>query len=329
MIISRAPVRISLGGGGTDLPTYYSRFGGFLIYGAINKHVYVCANPRFAGAGGIRLSYSQTEIVDRPEQVQHRIFREVLQYLDIPSIELVSIADVPSNCGLGTSGAFTVALLNALHTFKRDSIGRAELAEQACYIEMERLGEPVGKQDQYAGAFGGINALHFDTDGKVRVEPVKLSDDEVLELERRLMLFYTGGARSASEILQVQSRKTAEDDERVCESLHAIREIGLRSLEALQKGDLDAVGHMFHEHWLYKKRLSDKISSTVVDEAYDVGRRNGALGGKLIGAGGGGFLMFYCGSDRRRLAEAMQAFGFPPMPFRFDFEGAKIVADLR
>ena len=328
MIISRAPVRISLGGGGTDLASYYSRFGGFLIYGAIGRYVYIAANARLSRT--IRLSYSQTENVDNVEAIENRIFREALRMTGIQdSIELVSISDVPANCGLGTSGAFTVSLLNALHAYQREYVPLDELAEEACHLEIERLGEPIGKQDQYAATFGGVTTLTFAQDGTVTVKPVALTADCLLELERRIMLFFTGMTRKSSDILQEQSQKTEQNDDQVCESLHAIKEIGHRTLEAFEAGDLDAFGHMLHEHWMMKKKLSDRVSDAQIDEWYNVARRNGALGGKIVGAGGGGFLLLYCGSDRERLRRALEPFGLQPMPFRFDMEGAKIVANLR
>ena len=328
MIVSRAPVRISLGGGGTDLASYYSKFGGFLIAGAIDKYVHVCANKRFHDS--IRLSYSQTEIVDNVKDIKHRIFREALSMAAVDGgIELVSIADVPANCGLGTSSSFTVALLNALYTFKRDFITQQLLAEKACEIEIERLGEPIGKQDQYISAFGGLTCLTFEKNGKVLVEPLKISEEHAKELEHSIVLFYTGIERSASDILAEQNAKSKKNEEPVLDVLHQIKDIGLRSKRAFELGDLDKFGEMLDEHWRIKKGLSGKISSPFIDKCYDVAMKNGALGGKIMGAGGGGFFMFYCSDRRAKLISALKNAGLKPMPFTFDHEGAKILANVR
>jgi D-glycero-alpha-D-manno-heptose-7-phosphate kinase len=329
MIISRAPVRITLGGGGTDLASYYSQFGGFLIAGAINKYVYVSANPRFYTS--IRLSYSETEVVDKVEQIRHRIFREALAMLDIEQgIELVSIADVPSSCGLGTSGTFTVALLNALHAYKRSFVSQDQLAEEACTIEIERLGEPIGKQDQYASAYGGLSCFTFDKNGNVHVEPLLISDEQINTLENRILLFYTGQERHASDILREQKERTESDDAVVISRLHQIKEIGLETRRAFEAGDLDHFGELLHHHWETKRRLSSKVSDPRIEAWYETARKNGALGGKIMGAGGGGFFLFYCPENgREKLVDALLRSGLKPMRFRFDFEGAKIVANLR
>lgn len=328
IIVSRAPVRISLGGGGTDLESYYSKFGGFLIAGAIDKYVHICANKRFHDS--IRLSYSQTEIVDNVKDVKHRIFREAMTMAGVDGgIELVSIADVPANCGLGTSSSFTVALLNALYTYKRDFITQKLLAEKACEIEIARLGEPIGKQDQYISAFGGLTCLTFEKDGNVLVEPLKISEEHAKELEHNILLFYTGIERSASDILADQNAKSKKNEAPVLDVLHKIKDIGLRSRRAFEQGDLDKFGEMLDEHWKIKKGLSGKISSPFIDKCYDTALKNGALGGKIMGAGGGGFFMFYCSDKRAKLISAMKDAGLKPMPFTFDQEGAKILANVR
>ena len=329
MIISRAPVRITLGGGGTDLASYYSQFGGFLIAGGINKYVYIAANPRFHPS--IRLSYSETEVVDKVGQIKHRIFREALDMLGIEQgIELVSIADVPANCGLGTSGTFTVALLNALHAFKRSFVSQPQLAEEACTIEIDRLREPIGKQDQYASAYGGLTCFTFDRNGSVQAEPLRVSDEQVNTLENRILLFYTGQERKASDILKEQKERTEADDSELVSRLHQIKEIGLETRQAFEAGDLDRFGELLHHHWETKKRLSSKVSDPRIEEWYETARKHGALGGKIMGAGGGGFFLFYCpDSGRGKLVDALVSSGLRPMRFRFDFEGAKIVANLR
>lgn len=327
MIISRAPVRLTLGGGGTDLKSYYSKYGGFLIAAAIDKYVFISANKRFYDS--IRLSYSQTEIVDKVTDIKHRIFKAALALLHIDSgIELVSIADVPANCGLGTSSSFTVSLLNALHAYKRDFVTQKQLAEEACHIEIDVLQEPIGKQDQYMAAFGGITCLTFEKNGDVLVEPLAISAETMDQLESNISLFYTGIERSASEILSEQDEKSKKDDPAMIDNLHKIKEIGLETRSALERGNADELGRLFHVHWETKRERSSKMTDPFIDECYETARRNGALGGKLIGAGGGGFLMFYCrNSDKPRLFQAMKKAGLKPMRFHFDFEGAKILVN--
>ena len=328
MIISRAPVRISLGGGGTDLASYYSKFGGFLIGAGIDKYVFISVNKRFYPS--IRLSYSKTEIVDSPEAIEHRIFRESLKSLGIGrQIEIVSVADVPANCGLGSSGAFTVSLLNALHHYKREYIYLKDLAEEACKIEIDILGEPIGKQDQYISAFGGITCLTFEKDGNVIVEPVRMSSEKIMELESNIMLFYTGKERKASDILSSQDEKTKANDETTTKILHDIKDIGIETRTAFEKGDLDRFGELLDNHWKTKKRLSTKISDPFIDECYETALRSGAMGGKIMGAGGGGFFLFYCAQDKIKLIEAMKRMGIHFMDFRFDFEGAKILVNMK
>lgn len=328
MIISRAPVRISLGGGGTDLESYYSKYGGFLIAGAIDKHVFISANKRFYDS--IRLSYSETEIVNGVDNIKHRIFREVLKLLNMNNgLELVSIADVPANCGLGSSSSFTVSLLNALHAYKREFISQKQLAEEACHIEIDLLGEPIGKQDQYISAFGGVTTLTFERDGNVIVEPVKMSEEAMDDLERNILLFHTGIERSASEILSEQNEKSKRDEADVIETLHQIKKIGLETKKAFEKGDLDRFGELLDVHWQTKKQLSNKVSSGSIDDWYATAMRNGALGGKIMGAGGGGFFMFYCSEDKAKLTNALKEKGLKQMRFRFDFEGAKILVNMK
>lgn len=328
MIISRAPVRISLGGGGTDLASYYSKFGGFLVAAAIDKYIFISINKRFFST--IRLSYSETEIVDSVDQVKHRIFREALKLLGIVNqVEIVSIADVPSNCGLGSSSAFTVSLLNGLHAYKREFVSLEGLAEEACRLEIDILGEPIGKQDQYMSALGGLCALTFETNGRVLVEPLHLPADKLMDLENNLSLFYTGVERKASEILSSQNERTKTNDGAVISTLHRIKEIGLSSARALGRGDLDEFGALMDFHWQIKKGLSEKISNPRFDEVYETARKSGALGGKIMGAGGGGFFIFYSQNRKGKLIEALQHLGLSYTPFRFDFEGAKILVNMR
>ena len=327
MILSRAPTRITLGGGGTDLKSYYSRYGGFLIAGAINKYCTILASPRFYT--DIRLSYSKTEIRKNVSEIEHRIFRAALQLTDIDeSIELHSTADVPAGCGLGTSSSFTVALLNALHAYKRQFITQRQVAEEACHIEIDILGEPIGKQDQYIAAFGGLNCLTFEKNGGVLIEPLHIAEEIYDRLENNLILFFTGTERSASEIVRDQDIKSKTNDPAMVENLHHIKEIGLDTRKYLENGQVDMLGELFHTHWQTKKKRSPDISNPIIDECYETAIKNGALGGKLIGAGGGGFLMFYCkNGEKHKVIESIQNMGLKWERFHFDFDGAKILVN--
>lgn len=328
MIISRAPVRITLGGGGTDLESYYSRYGGFLIGAAINKYVFLSANRRFYDS--IRLSYSETEIVNEVKEIKHNIFREALRLLGVEGgVELVSIADVPANCGLGTSSSFTVSLLNALHAYRREFVGQRQLAEEACRLEIEILGEPIGKQDQYIAAFGGVTCLTFDRSGEVLVEPLRISPETIDQLMGNLLFFHTGIERRAADILDEQDKKSRAEDKEMIANLHCVKEIGLRTKTFLENGRVDDFGDILHEHWQTKKRRSGKMSDPFIDECYEQARRRGAIGGKVIGAGGGGFLMLYSpNGNKPRLSQAMCDMGLKPLNFNLDFEGAKILVNI-
>jgi len=327
MILSRAPTRITLGGGGTDLESYYSSHGGFLIAAAVNRYCSVVASRRFYDS--IRLSYSQTEIKDKVADIDHRIFKACMEFMGIDKgIELVSIADVPAGCGLGTSSSFTVALLNALHAYKKDFVTQKQLAEEACHIEIDRLKEPIGKQDQYMAAFGGLSCLTFEKNGEVIVEPLRISRELMDRLETSLLLFFTGKERSATEILCEQDTKSKVGDQDMIENLHRIKEIGLETRKYLELGQVDVLGELLHVHWETKKKRSNKMTDPFIDECYEVARKNGAEGGKLVGAGGGGFFMFYCnGNDKMKLIEAMIRMGLKWERVHFDFEGAKVLVN--
>ena len=329
MILSRAPLRITLGGGGTDLKSYYSKYGGFLIAGGINRYCTILANRRFYDS--IRLSYSQMEIRDNIDEIQHRIFREALRLVGISkNIELHSTADVPANSGLGSSSCFTVALLNALHTYKGDYINKKELAEEACHVEIDILGEPIGKQDHYMAAFGGITCLTFDKNGDVLVEPLHISEETFDQLEGNLLYFFTGKERSASEILKGQDDLSKQNDPVMKENLHQIKDIGLKTREYLEKGEVDMMGELLHAHWEIKKKRSQKMSDPFIDECYDVARKNGALGGKIMGAGGGGFFMFYCkNGSKARVSEALTKMGLIRERFNIDWDGARIMLNSK
>ena len=331
MIISRSPVRITLGGGGTDLPSYYSKYGGALIAAAIDKYTLVTAHTRFDD--DIKLNYSRAEIVKNVEEIKHNIFREALRLLDINNgIELTSLSDMPSSSGLGTSGSFTIALLNALHTYKKEFVSQKQLAEEACNIEMEILKEPIGKQDQYIAAFGGITYFEFAKDGKVRVEPIKMTEEAKDELQNNILLFYTGIQRSASKILREQDDKSKKDEDKTIETLHEIKKIGLETKKAFETGNIDKFGEFLDVHWNIKKQLSSGVTNPFIDECYTHARSNGALGGKIMGAGGGGFFMFYHnGNNNEKTAfiKEMDSKGLKKMRFNFDFEGSKIILNMK
>jgi D-glycero-alpha-D-manno-heptose-7-phosphate kinase len=329
MIVTRAPLRIPLGGGGTDLPSYYSKYGGFVLSAAINKYVYISLNrPQVDDL--IRVKYSKSETVRAVDEIRHELVREALRLTGVErGIEIVSMADVPAGTGMGSSGSFLVALLRALHAFKREHVPPLQLAEEACRIEIDMVGSPVGKQDQYIAAFGGITCFDIDREGVVTVNPIRMSAHQLDELRNSLLLFYTGIERRALDILEDQKRDTMQSKEEVVESLHRTKELGLEIKEALEAGDLDRFGELMDVHWQNKKRRSTKISDPRIDRWYEVARDNGALGGKLIGAGGGGFFLFYCpNAHKGQLRRAMAEEGLREMAFEFDFEGAKVLVDF-
>jgi D-glycero-alpha-D-manno-heptose-7-phosphate kinase len=324
MIIARSPLRITLGGGGTDLASYYGEHEGFLVAAAIDKYVYVTVMRPFKP--GVYLKYSALEQVAAVADVKHPIIREALQLLnlDVPQIEITTLADIPAGTGLGSSGSFTTALLKALFTHCRKVAHSQELAELACDIEISRLGEPIGKQDQYIAAYGGITCLTFHKDHRVTVQPLRVSMETMFDLEDNLLLFFTGFNRTAGSVLKDQHDRSQARDAGILRNLDYVKSLGYRSKEALESGDLVRFGELMHEHWEYKKRRSDAISNQQIDGWYSLAMKNGAIGGKLVGAGGGGFLMFYA-RDRNRLRQAMIEAGLEEVRFRFDFEGTKVV----
>jgi D-glycero-alpha-D-manno-heptose-7-phosphate kinase len=324
MIIARSPLRVTLGGGGTDLPSYYEKFGGFLIAAAIDRYVYITLHDTFVP--DLIVKYSELERVPDATKLKHPIIREAMALVGISgqSLELTSMADIPAGTGLGSSGSFTTALLKALHAHKKNLVHPAELAEQACEIEIGRLKEPIGKQDQYIAAYGGITCFKFLENGKVEAWPLKLSDETRDNLEDNLLLFFTGYSRSASAILKEQDSKSKSDDKSMIENLHFVKDLGLQSQRALEKGNLAEFARLMDVHWQRKKQRSGGMSNPKINEWYDLAMANGALGGKLIGAGGGGFLMFYA-EDKAKLRHAMRLVGLKEVRFRFDFEGTKLV----
>jgi D-glycero-alpha-D-manno-heptose-7-phosphate kinase len=329
VILARAPFRISLGGGGTDLPSYYSQYGGFVLSAAIDKYLYIYVN-RPAADRFIRVKYSRYEQVTSPDLVQHDLVRPTLQYLNLDgSLEIVSMADVPAGTGLGSSGTYLVALLTALHELRRAKIPVQELAEQACYIEMDLAGHPVGKQDPYLAAFGGVTCLDIGLDGQVKVSPLNWSQTAQEEFRSAVLLFYTGITRPSGDILEAQKQDTARGDAAVVESLHRTRELGYQVKEVLESGDIERFGVLLHEHWQNKKRRSARISDPRIDEWYELARANGAVGGKIMGAGGGGFFMLYCPNKcKYRLRQVLAQAGLQEMPYDFDVEGAKVLVNF-
>jgi D-glycero-alpha-D-manno-heptose-7-phosphate kinase len=327
LIVSRTPFRLSLGGGGTDLPAYYTKYGGFFISGAVDKYMHIVLNNRFEP--GIRLSYSQTEIVQSIDLIRHPSVREALRLLEMKDkLEIVSLADIPAATGLGSSGSFTVGLLNALYAHQRIVKTPEEVAEVACDIAMNRLREPSGKQDEYTASLGGIKAYEIDTRGHMTINDLSISENTLAELEYGIMMFYTGITRSAGEILGKQQARVSGGDGQAVEKMHGIKAIGLESKRALESSNLERFGELLHEHWVLKRGVTDNMTTDQVDRWYSIARQNGALGGKLVGAGGGGFLMLFCQEGRQKVRTALSKLGLIEIRFRFDLEGSKVIYNV-
>jgi len=334
MIIVRAPLRIPIGGGGTDLPSYYSLYEGEWISAAINKYVYIIINKRFQN--NLRVSYSKTEEVDKPEQIQHPIVREALKLLKIDGgVEIISAADVFSHTGLGSSGSFTIALLTGLHAFLRNTANgdlpsRKEIAEQACHIAIDLLKEPSGKQDEYVAAYGGLNSYFVDKTGDVKVEalyPQKITPEKIRELENNLLMFYTGIRRESREALKIQSVATQKGEKEMIENLNRVKEIGREIKKALIKGEFRRFGELLDLHWQEKIKRKG-TANPQINRWYEIAKSAGAIGGKIMGAGGGGFFLFYCEDKKDKLRQAMAKEGLKEDPFHFDLEGVKIIGDF-
>jgi D-glycero-alpha-D-manno-heptose-7-phosphate kinase len=322
--MTRSPLRITFGGGGTDLPSYSQEYGGFLIAAAIDRYVYVTVNRPFAP--GIFLKYSKLEHVEHTSEIEHPIIREVIDMLEFhkPQLEITTLADIPAGTGLGSSGSFTTALIKALYAHQRLLLHPSKLAQLACEVEIERLKEPIGKQDQYIAAYGGITCFHFHLNGTVEAKPLQISQNTLYELEDSLLLFFTGFSRSAGSLLKDQDRRTRAWDQEMVQNLHYVKDLGLRSKHALESGNIHEFGELLHEHWEHKKQRTAGMSNSQIDEWYQMGRANGAIGGKLVGAGGGGFLMFLA-EDRKRLRQTMAKIGLDEVRFHYDFEGTKVL----
>jgi D-glycero-alpha-D-manno-heptose-7-phosphate kinase len=324
LIITRSPLRLTFGGGGSDVLSYANQFGGFCVSAAINKYVYITVNRTFEEQ--IFLKYSDIEKVKLIDEIKHPIFREAIRFLNFktPQIEISSMADIPSSTGLGGSSAFTCALLKALYTHRKKLLLPSELAELACHIEIDTLHEPIGKQDQYISSYGGITCLEFDLNGTVEAYPVKLHSNTLFDLEDNLSLFFTGFSRNAREMLKDQTIKTEQNDIEMIENLHKVKEMGILSKKYLEKDQLKEFGNLFNEQWKLKKERSKGMSNIKIDTYYELGMKSGAIGGKLVGAGGGGFILFYS-ENRFKLREAMRKVGLEEVRFHFDFEGTKVL----
>jgi D-glycero-alpha-D-manno-heptose-7-phosphate kinase len=324
MIITSSPLRISLGGGGTDLPSYYCNHSGFIVAAAINKYVYITLHQTFVDE--LIIKYSKMERVQSIDEIQHPLIREAMRLTGVEAqrLEIASMADIPAGTGLGSSGSFTAALLKALHAYKKNFVHPNELAEQACHIEMELLGEPVGKQDQYIAAYGGLTCFRFLPNNTVEAWPLKINRETLYNLEENLLLFFTGYTRRASDILKEQDTKSKTNDKEMIQNLHFIKDLGIETQKALEDGKLETFAELMNIHWEHKKRRSANMSNDKINEWYELGRQHGALGGKLIGAGGGGFLMFYA-ENKANLRQAMREAGLEEVRFRFDFDGTRVV----
>jgi D-glycero-alpha-D-manno-heptose-7-phosphate kinase len=320
VIFSRAPLRISLGGGGTDLPSYYREHGGFLVSGAIDKYAYMLTHTVFQRR--YRMKYSELEEVEEVSEIRHPILREsLLRHWSGSPLEIASVADVPAGTGMGSSGAYTVALLKGLARARCTAITPGDLAESACEIEIDVLGEPVGKQDPYVAAHGGICAYTFNPDGSVDVEPLELEATTLRRMRDQLLLFYTGEARSASHMLADQDTRSKAGDEQMLANLHRTKELGRQSYELLRAGRLEEYAELMHEHWEHKRRRSPGMSDGRIDMLYEIARRTGAIGGKLVGAGGGGFLLVYT-LRPEETRQAMAEENAQELAFDFEFSGA-------
>lgn len=333
MIVTRTPFRVTLGGGGTDLPSYFHEHGGFIFAMGLDKYMYVLVNEPHVGRK-IRLHYSQGELVDHVGELKHPLAREAMRLHGIEdAFEIASIADLPAGTGLGSSSCYLVGLLNALHNYRQDYVGLQALAEEACHIELDILKEPIGKQDQYMAAFGGLTALDIAPDGTVKVRRVPMSSSAVAEFVSNTHIYYTGTERDAKEVLadqdQAMQQKEAPSHAQVADSLHAIKDLGYRILEAVESHNFDRWGLLMDEHWRNKKRLSNKISFGKVDEIYaKVKAEHHVLGGKVIGAGGGGFLMLYCHRNHQGLERFMAERGMPRLHYTIEPEGTKVITQV-
>ena len=328
MILTRTPFRVTLGGGGTDLSSYYSNHGGFIFSFTLDKYMYISLKKAFAD-DFIRVKYSKSETVKNLDDLKHEIAKECLKKTGYSNgIEIASMADIPSGSGLGSSSTYTVGLLSALHNLKRDFISVKDLAEEACEIEIDILKKPMGKQDQYLAAFGGFLVMDIDKNGEVKVSNAKISLSTLDDFKSNLMIFYTGKRRINTKILGEQDKKTKKNEKEVIKSLNYIKESGYKILENIENGNLTELGLLFDEHWKYKKKMAKGISTPDFDRIYEIAKKNGAIGGKISGAGGGGFFTLYCEENKDKLRKAMQREGLRELVYGFDFEGTKVLGNF-
>ncbi len=320
MLITKTPFRVSFCGGGSDMAAYYERYGGCVLSTTINKYIYLSIHPYFNEHQTL-LKYSENELVDDIRDIRHSIFHQILADMDVSGVEISSTADVPGGTGLGSSSAFTVGLLHTLYSYKGTFASKARLAKEACEVEIDKLGSPIGKQDQYAAAFGGLNFIRFNKDGTVSVSPVMMRASTHKTLEQNLLMFYTGTTRSANDILREQKKNISQDEKN--QNLQSMCRLAEAMKEALECGDLTRFGQIMHESWLLKKTLAAGITNPDIDQAYEAAIQNGALGGKLLGAGGGGFLLFYCEPQYQK--QVRESIGFREFPFRFEHDGTSVV----
>ncbi len=327
MIISRTPLRICLGGGGTDVKEYYERHGGFVVSAAINQYIYIVIHKHFEK--NIRLCYSKHEIVQTSDEVRHPIVHEAMNLFGIDSggFEIISFADVPSDTGLATSSSFTVGLISALAAYKNIKMTKYEVAEMACHIERELLKEPGGKQDQYIASFGGITRFTFEKDGRVLVTPLQITNQSVESLEHNILLFFTGIKRQSPKVQKALVRGLKKQTN--TDSLHKIKRLGIETEEILRNGTIDRYADLLRHHWEAKKRLSDEITNGRINKIYELAVAKGAMGAKLIGAGGGGYFLLYCNekSKREQIRNAMRQEGLEELHYRFDFTGTTILVN--
>ena len=329
MIVSRTPLRITLGGGGTDLPSYYEKFGGFIFSFCLSKYMYICIN-RPSADNLVRLKYSKSETVKSVGELNHELARACLERVGVDSqIEIASLSDIPAGSGLGSSSTYTVGLLNALYSMKGEYKSLESLANEACIIEMDILKKPMGKQDQYLAALGGFVVMEIDKKGVVTSRKINLEKSILNELNRNLLIFYTGQQRKNNKILKEQDISTKKDKKEVLNSLHYIKDSGYQILEIVQSGNIDDLGIMFKEHWEMKKKLSSGVTNSKIDSIYNIALKNGAIGGKISGAGGGGFFTFYCNKNHDALRSAMASKGLRELDYSFDFDGSKIISNHR
>ncbi len=328
MIITRTPLRICLGGGGTDVKDYYEQFGGYVVSAALNQYIYIVIHNNFEKS--IRICYSKREIVNTADEVHHPVVREAMKLFDITDkgIEIISFADVPSDTGLGSSSSFTVGLISALAAYQRVKMTKYEIAEMACRIERDLLKEAGGKQDQYIAAFGGITVLNFQQDSKVIVSPVQISHESVAELEKNTLLFYTGIRRNSFKVQQALIRGVKKQT-RTLDSLHEIKRLGIETEEILRNGNIDRYAEFLRQHWEAKQKLSDMVSNGRINHLYQKAMEGGAQGGKIIGAGGGGYLLLYCADSGKQtvIRKIMKGSGLEELKYSFDFTGTSVLVD--